>query len=586
MNPGALVPNVGLFEKVLVEGTVAQCFLKEGFVGAGRTGRHDHAIEVLFLDDPDQLVLGILRTGKQIFLNIGDIGKGFGIFNHFRHPHDVGNVYPTVADKNPDPRGFLPDVPLRGKRLFMNQSVARIGELACRGTGDRRRFHDRRRNVLGPLEHTTRIDPRSGCLHRRKAARRHEVVIVQFYTQLLGQLSNLGRRFQAGGKHDQVEFIFHLDAFVVYISKAQIVRTGNALHAMNTGTHKTDAQFLGAIVILFELLPVSTHVHKEDGGLQVPFGVFLGDDRFLDGIHAADARAVPVVAVIQLARSHALKPSNPFRLMSLCLLLPEPGEPGLEMLTFCHHFRRLFAAFFPRLIQLPLQLLKLFLSLFNFLPDSHIGRTLEMPAGGPTRTQQPFELHGSDHVGMVAVSISVKTAWIERLESSGENDGSHLQIQQLLLLFVIDGIRGTDLGANAALLAVSQLTAVFSIDGISRGDGLRIVFINGFAFAKSFIESIYHHSGTLFGARSTGNTFVQVHVSGFLKDFDPEMPFFTFKAFQLRIREKVDVQMPADLDQLGGDNSHCAIVGGKGLVQLRHTAPDGRAFFNKMDIIT
>jgi hypothetical protein len=33
--------------------------------------------------------------------------------------------------------------------------------------------------------------------------------------------------------------------------------------------------------------------------------------------------------------------------------------------------------------------------------------------------------------------------------------------------------------------------------------------------------------------------------------------------------------MPADLDQLGRDNSHGAIIGGKGLVDLRHGAPDG-----------
>jgi hypothetical protein len=36
--------------------------------------------------------------------------------------------------------------------------------------------------------------------------------------------------------------------------------------------------------------------------------------------------------------------------------------------------------------------------------------------------------------------------------------------------------------------------------------------------------------------------------------------------------------MPADLDQFGGDNSHGAIVGRKGLVELSHHASDGRAF--------
>jgi len=44
--------------------------------------------------------------------------------------------------------------------------------------------------------------------------------------------------------------------------------------------------------------------------------------------------------------------------------------------------------------------------------------------------------------------------------------------------------------------------------------------------------------------------------------------------------------MPADLDQFGRDNSHGAVIGGKGLVQLGHNSSDGRTFFQKVDIIT
>jgi len=48
---------------------------------------------------------------------------------------------------------------------------------------------------------------------------------------------------------------------------------------------------------------------------------------------------------------------------------------------------------------------------------------------------------------------------------------------------------------------------------------------------------------------------------------------------------QLDVQMPADLDQFGGDNSHCTVIGGKGLVQLRHGPADGRTFFDQVDVI-
>jgi len=38
--------------------------------------------------------------------------------------------------------------------------------------------------------------------------------------------------------------------------------------------------------------------------------------------------------------------------------------------------------------------------------------------------------------------------------------------------------------------------------------------------------------------------------------------------------------MPADLDQFRGDDSHGTIVGGKGLVQLRHDTTYGGGFFH------
>jgi hypothetical protein len=43
-----------------------------------------------------------------------------------------------------------------------------------------------------------------------------------------------------------------------------------------------------------------------------------------------------------------------------------------------------------------------------------------------------------------------------------------------------------------------------------------------------------------------------------------------------------DIAVPADLDQLGRDNSHGAVVGRKGLVKLGHGAADGRPFFHQV----
>ena len=48
------------------------------------------------------------------------------------------------------------------------------------------------------------------------------------------------------------------------------------------------------------------------------------------------------------------------------------------------------------------------------------------------------------------------------------------------------------------------------------------------------------------------------------------MSGFAFKGFNLGVRNDIDVKVPADLDQLGRDNSHGTIICWKGLIQLCH----------------
>ena len=61
--------------------------------------------------------------------------------------------------------------------------------------------------------------------------------------------------------------------------------------------------------------------------------------------------------------------------------------------------------------------------------------------------------------------------------------------------------------------------------------------------------------------------------------------FFTGNGLDFGVGDQIDIQVPADLDQLGRDNSHRAFVGGKGLVQLCHPTSDGRPFFEQMDVV-
>jgi len=60
------------------------------------------------------------------------------------------------------------------------------------------------------------------------------------------------------------------------------------------------------------------------------------------------------------------------------------------------------------------------------------------------------------------------------------------------------------------------------------------------------------------------------------EDFHAEGAFLPLHGCDLGQGQELDVQVPADLDQLGCQDSHGAVVGGKGLVQLGHGAADGR----------
>jgi hypothetical protein len=46
---------------------------------------------------------------------------------------------------------------------------------------------------------------------------------------------------------------------------------------------------------------------------------------------------------------------------------------------------------------------------------------------------------------------------------------------------------------------------------------------------------------------------------------------------------ELDIDVPADLDQLGRDNSHGTFVRGEGLVELGHHPADGRRLLHQMN---
>jgi len=81
--------------------------------------------------------------------------------------------------------------------------------------------------------------------------------------------------------------------------------------------------------------------------------------------------------------------------------------------------------------------------------------------------------------------------------------------------------------------------------------------------------------GAFFRAGAAGDALFHIDESRALNQIDLKVALFATKVFDFAEREYIDIDMPADLDQFGRDNSHCTVIGREGLIQLRHHPSDG-----------
>jgi len=63
-----------------------------------------------------------------------------------------------------------------------------------------------------------------------------------------------------------------------------------------------------------------------------------------------------------------------------------------------------------------------------------------------------------------------------------------------------------------------------------------------------------------------------------------EVAFFTFNGSDFGKRQDFYVWVPADLDQFRCQNSHRAVIGWKGLIELGHVAANARPLLNQVDL--
>ena len=289
VDPGVLVADVGHFEEVLVEPGVYEGFLKKRLMGLGGACGHHDPVEVVRLDHLGHGVLGVLRAGIEIIGHVLDVGEGLRIVAHRRHIHHTADVDPAVADKDTDSGPFAPDVLLLRHFFRLGQGVPCTAQKGSRPGRRRTGFDDGLRDVLGTLESAAHINAFLGGGHRSKGTRLAELRLGEVDAEFVGQFHDLRRGLEPHGKYDHIKSL--LAKFTVFrgVLDAEIIGTGHGFHGVNPGPDKANPVFFpGSVIVSLEFLSVGPHVHVENGAVQVAARMFLGDDRFFDGIHAAD----------------------------------------------------------------------------------------------------------------------------------------------------------------------------------------------------------------------------------------------------------------------------------------------------------
>ena len=85
---------------------------------------------------------------------------------------------------------------------------------------------------------------------------------------------------------------------------------------------------------------------------------------------------------------------------------------------------------------------------------------------------------------------------------------------------------------------------------------------------------------------STTRAFVLQNIPGLFSKRYLKVSYFSLYTVNFSIGENLYIGMPADLDQLGCEYSHGAVIGRKGLVKLGHMAPNARRLLDQVNLKT
>ncbi len=173
---------------------------------------------------------------------------------------------------------------------------------------------------------------------------------------------------------------------------------------------------------------------------------------------------------------------------------------------------------------------------------------------------------------------------IEGLKAGRQNYGPHFYFFLLRRLIEIYGLILTYCFADTTFLLFEVKTAL--IDICHKGNCLREVYMDRFILRYVLIKLIGVLGRAVCHAGSATRAFIFYNVSGLFDQRYVEVSRFPFYVINFSVRQDFYVGMPADLDQLGCEYSHRAVISGKGLVKLGHMAPNARPFLNQVHLKT
>ena len=213
----------------------------------------------------------------------------------------------------------------------------------------------------------------------------------------------------------------------------------------------------------------------------------------------------------------------------------------------------------------------------------------QVPAVGAGAAVNPLVVDAGHHIGMAAVEILRHLPGIKDIVPHRQDHRAHRQFLLPGLVREIDGVHRADLGTQAAV------GAGVLINGVEPGHGLGKGQIGRRPLVKAAIKLIDGPLGADLGALAAGRAGGRVDEPGPGRQPRPEIARLSVQGLDLSIGKNLDIavaprghaapQTTAAVFFLWGNKTHGAVVGGKGLVQLRHQTPEHGRPLRQVDAV-